>query len=217
MRILFSISVVFALGLSGCKTYDTVEYFGKTHSANGDSLYGFAETLNLFGDKPLTQEAMQNGDSIYRFRVSPSGNPAHLIKVETKADGTGKVSVQQSNVGYGYSKRKTVIKSDVVNPSKAEVAAFLSELEEAEFWAQEEATQYSFEDIISTGPTFFSIAGQSLGKDVVYTDFDYDQRKNTARIALAFYAIAGVSEEEDWTYIPFLTGFAEVDWDSIDE
>ena len=217
MRIgLFSL-LILALGFSGCKTYDAVEYFGEDRLGDNWSAASFAGYLNVFHEKPIALEASEEGQSVYRYLVLQPSNPVYLIKVETKLDGSAKVSIKQTPTGYRRTTSKRIAKSDTVHPTKTEVEAYLAEMSSSDFWRQDEATQYDFRDDFFTHPPFFLFEGQSTQGDVSYYDFDPHLRKNTAKIASAFYSIAGLDAEDEWTRAGYFSEYLNVDWEFEDE
>ena len=217
MRIGLFILAILAFGLSGCKTYDAVDYFGEDRLGDNWSAASFESYLNVFHEKPIAVEAQDGGTSVYRYLVLQPSDPVYLIKVEAKLDGSAKVSIKQTPTGYRRTTSKRIAKSDTVYPTKTEVAAFLAEMSNSDFWRQDAATQYDFRDDFFTHPSFFLFEGQSTQGDVSYSDFDPRLRKNTAKIATAFYTIAGLDAEDEWTRAGYFSEFLKVDWEFDDE
>jgi len=136
-----------------------------------------------------------------------------MIKVKTSRDGSATVSMKRTKVGYRRQGSKTVNQSRTLKLSKADVSKFLNVIFKHDFWVQDKATQYEYGgDEMLMHPPFFLIEARSGNRNIGYFDFEKNLRKNTASIASAFYMVAGLNEEDDWTLAEFFLEFTKEDW-----
>lgn len=213
MRVIVLILSSFILLLTGCKTNDAVDYFGHDELGDNWSAASFAGYLNVFHEKPLKDQKLKEGESVYRLLVLQPGDPVHMIKVKTSQDGSATVSIKSTKVGYHRQGSKTVHKSSTLKLSNVDVSKFLNVMSKYDLWVQDEATQYEYGGgEMLTHPPFFLIEGRSENRNVGYYDFEKNLRKNTASIASSFYTVAGLNEEDDWTLAEYFLEFTKVDW-----
>jgi len=213
MRFIVLILSSFIISLSGCKTNGAVDYFGHDELGDNWSAASFAGYLNIFYEKPLKDQKLKEGESVYRILILQPSDPVHMIKVKTSRDGFATVSMKRTKVGYRRQGSKTVNQSRTLKLSKADVSKFLNVIFKHDFWVQDKATQYEYGgDEMLTHPPFFLIEARSGNRNIGYFDFEKNLRKNTASIASAFYMVAGLNEEDDWTLAEFFLEFTKEDW-----
>ena len=211
MRALILLTSIAVLLLTGCRTYDADAYFADALDDNW-SAASYAGYLNIFSEKPLTEQDLTSGGSLYRLLILQPGDPVHMIKVKIEPDNSATVSVKTTRGGYRETNGKNRDKTYSLSPSPAKVSDFLNELSKYEFWDQEDAPQYDFTDEFLTHPNMFLIEGRAGNQSVIFHDFDSALRKNTADLILEFYEIADLDNEDDWTLSAYFTNFTEQDW-----